>query len=147
MWREGEPVKMSIIASERLKRRDVLEWQPSEEQEQAAVIEWTIIMDKQLPELRLLFHVPNGAERHPAVAAKLKKQGVKAGVPDLFLPVARGGWHGLFVEMKKRKGGRVSDAQKQWISDLEGEMYRCVVANGAEEACDAIFKYLTEVEQ
>ena len=143
---KGGPIKMSIIAEERMKRRDVLSWQPSEEQEQAAVMEWAAIMERQIPELRLLFHIPNGAERHPAVAAKLKRQGVKAGVPDLFLPVARGGWHGLFVEMKKRQGGRVSDVQKQWIADLEGEMYRCVVAHGEEEACDVIFKYLTENE-
>ena len=144
---QGGPIKMSIIAEERLKRRDELAWQPTEEQEQAAVMEWTILMERQLPELRLLFHIANGAERHPAVAAKLKKQGVKPGVPDLFLPVARGGFHGLWIEMKRKKGGRVSDEQKAWISDLEGQMYRCFVAHGAEEACDELYRYLTETEQ
>ena len=118
----------------------------TEEEEQAAVIEWAVWMEKQLPELHLLFHIPNGAERHPAGAAKLKKAGVKPGVPDLFLPVARGGFHGLWIEMKRRKGGRVSDEQKQWLADLEGEMYRCFVAHGAKEACDEIYRYLTETE-
>jgi len=143
----GGAIKMSIIAEERIKRGDCLSWQPSEEEEQAAVMEWTVLMEKQFPELRLLFHIANGGERHPAVAAKLKKTGVKKGVPDLFLPVARGGFHGLWVEMKRRKGGTLKPEQKQWIADLEGEMYRCVVAHGCEEACDAIYKYLTEVEE
>ena len=138
---------MSIIASERIKRQEGIAWQPTEEEEQAAVMEWTALMAKQHPELRLLFHIPNGSDRHPAVAAKLKRQGVKPGVPDLFLPVARGGFHGLWIEMKRRKGGRVSDEQKQWIADLEGEMYRCCVAHGAEEACDMLYRYLTETEQ
>ena len=147
MWTEGGVVKMSMVASERIKRTEGLNWQPSEEDEQAAVMEWTVLMEKQLPELRLLFHIANGGERHPAVAQKLKKAGVKKGVPDLFLPVARGGFHGLWIEMKRKKGGRVSDEQKQWIADLEGEMYRCFVAHGAEEACGELFRYLTEAEQ
>ncbi len=138
---------MSKVAEERVKRGEGTSWQPSEDEEQTAVMEWTVLMEKQLPELRLLFHVANGGERHPAVASKLKRMGVKKGVPDLFLPVPRGGFHGLWVEMKRKKGGRVSDEQKAWIEDLEGQMYRCVVAHGCEEACDAIFKYLTEAEQ
>ena len=77
---KGGPTKMSIIAEERLKRQDVLAWQPSEEGEQAAVFEWVTLMRYQFPELDLLYHCPNGADRHPAVAAKLKRQGVASGV-------------------------------------------------------------------
>lgn len=138
----GGVVKMSIIASERIKRGDGLQWQPSEEEEQATVMEWATLMRNQRPELDLLFHVPNGGDRHPAVAAKLKRTGVKKGVPDLFLPVARGGAHGLWIEMKKRKNGRVSPEQKEWLSALERQGYVCVVAHGSDEACDAIWNYL-----
>lgn len=133
---------MSVIASERIKRGDGLAWQPSEDEEQATVMEWAMLMRNQRPELDLLFHIPNGAERHPAVAAKLKKTGVKAGVPDLFLPVARGGAHGLWVEMKRRKGGKVSQEQRGWIEALQLQGYVCVVAHGSDEACDAIWSYL-----
>lgn len=133
---------MSIIAKRRIVTEAGIGWQPTEEQEQAAVIEWAILMEKQAPELALLFHIPNGAERHPAVAAKLKKQGVKPGVPDLFLPVARGTAHGLYVEMKRQKGGRVSEDQKAWMEALTQQGYVCVVAHGAEEACDVIWQYL-----
>ena len=75
-------------------------------------------------------------------ATVLKKTGVKKGVPDLFLPVARGGAHGLWVEMKRRKGGKVSPKQRSWIEALEGQGYVCVVAHGSDEACDAIWQYL-----
>lgn len=138
----GGVVKMSIIASERIKRGDGLQWQPSEEEEQATVMEWATLMRNQRPELDLLHHIPNGEYRHPAVAKRLKRLGVKAGVPDLFLPVARGGAHGLWIEMKKRKNGRVSPEQKEWLSALEQQGYVCVVAHGSDEACDAIWNYL-----
>lgn len=135
---------MSIIASERVKRTQETKWQPSEEQEQMAVIEWRDLMVNQFPELRLLIHIGNGEWRHPATAAKLKRMGVKAGVSDLFLPVARGGWHGLWVEMKRKKGGTLSLAQKDWIEDMTEQHYMAVRADGAEEACDVIYRYLTE---
>lgn len=133
---------MSIIA----KRIETISagqsWQPTEEQEQAAVMEWAMLMEKQAPELALLFHVPNGGVRHPGTAARLKKLGVKPGVPDLFLPVARGMAHGLYIEMKRQKGGRVSEDQKAWMEALTEQGYVCIVARGAEEACDAIWNYL-----
>ena len=138
---------MSIVASERVKRQDGLQWQPSEEEEQAAVMEWATLMRSQFPELSLLYHVPNGGWRAPATAAKLKAQGVKAGVPDLCLPVARGGWHGLYIELKRRKGGKVSSHQSEWLQELTYQHYYATVAQGAEEACDVIYRYLTETEQ
>jgi hypothetical protein len=95
----------------------------------------------ELSELRLLFAIPNGGARHPAVAGKLKAEGVKAGVPDLLLPVARRRWNGLFIEMKSAKG-RVSPAQKEWIDALDAQGYRCEVCYGAEAAFDAILGYL-----
>ena len=67
----------------------------SEAAEQEAVIAWCGWMEKQHPELKLLFHIPNGGSRNKAEAANLKAQGVKPGVPDLCLPVARCGYHGL----------------------------------------------------
>ena len=140
---KGGPIKMSIIAHERIARQMGTDWQPSEEQEQAAVIEWKILMMPQFPDLKWLHHVPNGGERHPAVAAKMKAQGVVPGVPDLDLPVARCGYHGLRIEMKRRKGGRLSEDQKEWIDGLNKNGYLAVVANGSDEACDIIYKYLT----
>lgn len=134
---------MSTIAKRRTVEKSGLEWQPTEEQEQAAVFEWVTIMAPQLPELNLLFHIPNGGWRAPATAAKLKAQGVKAGVPDLFLPVARGCYHGLWIELKRRNGGKVSTNQLDWINELNYQQYLALVAHGAEEACEILYKYLT----
>ena len=119
---------------------------PYEADEQKAVFEWIGYNIGRFPELRLCMHIPNGCYRNQREAHNLKLQGVRPGVPDLFLPVARGGWHGLFIELK-RKGGRVRPEQTEWIEALEGQMYRAVVCYGSEEACDVLYKYITETEQ
>ena len=138
---------MSIIAKRRTVGEAGPQWQPTEEQEQAAVFEWIVLMRNQFPELDLCFHIANGGLRSKPEAVRFKKIGVKPGVPDLFLPVARGGWHGLFIEMKRQKGGRLSDEQKAWIDALTAEHYLAVRADGAEQACEILYKYLTETEQ
>lgn len=115
---------------------------PSEAQEQATLFSWARMKLGKYPELRLLFHVANGGTRDPIEAKHLKDQGVKPGVPDLFLPVARGLWHGLFIELKRQKGGRVSDAQREWLTDLEREGYRAELACGWQEAAEIILEYL-----
>lgn len=115
---------------------------PTEAQEQTALFQWAAMMQGRIPELALLHSVPNGGSRHPIEAVHLKQQGVKAGIPDIFLPCARGGWHGLYIEMKRRKGGRVSIEQKKMMIALREQGYRVVVALGWEEARDAIMKYM-----
>lgn len=144
---KGGPIKMSIIAKRRVTVQDGINWQPTEEQEQAAVFEWVVLMEKQFPELACLFHIPNGGLRSKPEAVRFKRIGVKPGVPDLFLPVARGGWHGLFIEMKRQKGGKLSEDQKAWLDALTEQHYMAVRADGAEQACDILYKYLTETEQ
>lgn len=113
----------------------------SEAEEQTAVMEWSQLIIGKYPDIRLLFHIPNGGSRHPAEAAHLKAQGVKAGVPDLFLPVPRGGYHGLFVEMKTRDG-KISEAQRRWLHDLKDQGYAVAVCHGARAAIDTIQGYM-----
>lgn len=85
-----------------------------EDNEQMILIRWAQFESGRHPELSLLFHVPNGGKRSKVEAARFKAMGVQAGVPDLFLPVPRGAYHGLFIEMKAPKG-RTSNAQNTWI--------------------------------
>jgi hypothetical protein len=92
--------------------------------------------------LDLLYAIPNGGERNVLVAAKLKAEGVRAGVPDLHMPVARGGHHSLYIEMKKT-GGRLSDVQIRFIAALEAAGNKVVVAYGWKEAVEAIKQYLS----
>lgn len=113
---------------------------PSESQEQAVVIEWWRL---QCPRLdRLLFAIPNGGLRNKATAAKLQKEGVKAGVADLFLAIPASGYHGLFLEMKRRKGGRQSEEQRLFEADVTEKGYRYILAKGANEAISAIRNYM-----
>lgn len=107
----------------------------SEAEEQAAVVQYCDL--KHIP----VFHIPNGGSRNKAEAAHLKAQGVKPGVPDLFLPVAKGPYHGLFLEMKAVHG-RVSDHQKQWLSRLQQNGYGTAVCYGFDQAKAVIDHYI-----
>ena len=115
---------------------------PSEHSEQVALIRWAKMRSATLPELGLFFAIPNGGERHLFVAAKLKAEGVQSGVPDLMLPVARGGFHGLFIELKRMKGGRVTKQQTSWLNRLIRQGYSAVVCRGCHDAINQIEDYL-----
>lgn len=80
---------------------------PTEAQEQITLFSWAAV--QAIPELALLYHIPNGGSRHKAEAARLRAEGVRSGVPDLCLPVPRGGCHGLYIELKRLRGGRLSE--------------------------------------
>lgn len=114
----------------------------SEYEEQRAVIQWAEIAQKRHPELALLLHIPNEGKRSFAQTQALKNIGLRKGVPDLFLPVARGAYHGLWVEMKAR-GGRLSKEQGGWIESLRVQGYVAEVCYGAEDAVSVIKHYLS----
>lgn len=93
-------------------------------------------------EYGLILAIPNGGARHPAVAGKLKAEGVRAGVPDLLIPVARRGYHGLWLELKVTPN-KPSQAQLDWIRKLKAEGYRVVtVWDSVEAAMLEIESYL-----
>jgi VRR-NUC domain len=114
----------------------------SEHHEQACLMEWATLAASTLPQLHNLFAVPNGGHRHITVAMRMKAEGVKPGVPDLFLAWPSNGSPGLFIEMKNRVGGIVSKAQKEWRDRLTMCGYCVQVCKGWEEAKDAIVSYL-----
>lgn len=114
-----------------------------EHHEQVALFKWAKSEERRIPELALLFAIPNGGQRHPAVAAKLKAEGVKRGVPDTCLPVARGTFHGLWIELKA-EGGKATDAQSEWIKALNAQGYYACVCVGWESAKTTIEVYLDE---
>lgn len=115
---------------------------PNEDVEQAQLFAWAQYASGKYPELALMHHIPNGGKRGKAEAARFKLQGVKAGVPDIFLPSARGGCHGLYIELKRVKGGRVSAAQEEFIKALRAQGYRVAVCFGMEQAREVIVEYL-----
>ena len=114
---------------------------PSESQEQQQLVCWTDFMQHKYPELNLLYHIPNGGKRSKSEAARFKAEGVKSGVPDLCLPVARGGYHGLYIEMKKQ-GGVISADQSKWLHALSQQGYLTAVCYGSEAAEQILTEYL-----
>lgn len=116
---------------------------PTEAQEQMTLFSWAAMQSGKYPELKLLYHVPNGGSRHKAEAGRLRAEGVKAGVPDLCLPVARGKYHGLYIELKRQRGGRASEFQSAWLTALSAQGYKAALCCGWESAAETIIEYLT----
>lgn len=113
----------------------------TEHAHQVALFAWAAIESQVRTELKLLFAIPNGGLRNKAVAAQLKAEGVRAHVPDIFLPVARGPWHGLFIELKK-PGGVVAPGQTLMIEALLKQGYGACVCIGWDRAKEVIISYL-----
>lgn len=114
----------------------------SEDEHQASLFRWSELMTRQYPELRLMFHPPNGGLRTQRTAAKLRRQGVKPGVPDVVLPVPRHGFHGLFLELKRPGPHSTSPAQRAYVQALNEQGYLALVVVGWEAARDLITRYL-----
>lgn len=124
---------------------------PTEEAEQRALIQWA---DRtRLPRGcgsaftvgHYLLAVANGGARHKAEGGKLKAQGVRPGVPDLLFALPQRGrmaYAGLWIELKRQKGGSVSPSQREWHERLTQAGYAVVVARGWEEAVQQIRDYL-----
>lgn len=115
---------------------------PTEDEEQISLMQWAAVMSGRYPELRLMYHIPNGGARSKPEAARFKAMGVKKGVPDIHLPVARGQHHSLYIELKRQRGGRPSDEQKQWIKDLRAQGNAALVCEGWRQAAATIEQYL-----
>lgn len=112
-----------------------------EHREQEALFQWAAINRKKYPVLSLMFAIPNGGQRHIAVARKLKQEGVKPGVPDVCLPIARMGYNALYIEMKV-KPNKPTKMQLAWHDALMIEGNKVVVCYGWEDAVTVIEGYL-----
>lgn len=112
----------------------------SEDTEQIAVIQWAQYQIGAHPELKLLYHCPNGGSRNKAEAVKLKQMGVVAGIPDLCLPVPKGIYNGLYIEMKYNNG-RLEESQKKKLKELAAVGHYCAVCYGADEAIKILKEY------
>lgn len=133
-----KPVAIKLFKQKPVRAKSI----DREGQEQAALMAELSI---RMPEVAdLIFHVPNGGHRVKAVAAKLKAQGVKAGIPDLVLPMARGGFFGLYIEFKATppNDAAISSSQHERIRKLNAQGYLAVVCRGHFDAVEQIRAYL-----
>lgn len=113
----------------------------SEDTEQINVIQWAGWNTGKYPELKWLYHVPNGGSRNKQEAVKLKQMGVKAGVSDLCLPYPKGLYCGLYIEMKFGNN-RQQDTQKEFLADMTAAGHFVATCYSAEEAVKVIEEYL-----
>lgn len=132
----------------------------AEHHEQAALIAWAerarglYMLDRadDFSALDMLFAIPNaggfsgGFRANVVRVQRLRREGVRSGVPDLMLAVPFGRWPGLFIEMKRADGGAgASKAQRGFITCLQRVGYLAVVCNGFEEARIVIQSYLSDI--
>lgn len=130
---------------------------PTENEEQAHLFREAALHVDQYPELALIFSIPNGSYKSGSAQRIFKATGLKRGVPDLMLPCHRpranpaaattdkhplATYAGLFLEIKRTRGGVVSPEQAGWIANLEAQGYRACVCYGWEAAWDLIVRYL-----
>jgi hypothetical protein len=119
---------------------------PSEDDEQIAFAQY--LEFRRIP----FYAVPNGGKRvkrknkkgewYSPEAQKLKAMGVQAGVPDVVIVVARGGFHGFYLELKRREKWKIDDKQIEWAKTLTREGYWHQYAYGCEDAIRKTEHYL-----
>lgn len=117
--------------------------EPTEHQIQTAIVEWanTFYLICPFKVSHHLIAIPNGGYRNKSEAIRLKKEGVKSGVSDLFLAYPSRGFHGLWIEVKKISG-KLSNDQKNWLDMVNACNYKGVVIYGVSQGIHAIKDYL-----
>ena len=107
----------------------------------AVIFRWAVL---QPPEsgIRLMMHIPNGGYRKPSEAARFRTLGVLAVVHNILTLVPRGGYQGLWIAIKQRRGGRMSGEQAGWIDVLKKQCYVCAVCHGCKTAVAVIYGYM-----
>lgn len=113
----------------------------SETTEQITLFNWAERTKSILPELALMYHVPNEGKR--TNGGILKAAGLKSGVPDIVLPVSNNGFRGLYIELKFGKN-KTTKAQEDYMALLKEQNYKTAVCYGFEEARETILQYLSE---
>jgi hypothetical protein len=116
----------------------------TEHQEQAALCKYLGFRNIRF------YSIPNGVflkdkKSSYKIMSKLKAEGLSKGICDLCIPVPTKKYHGLYIEMKRLKGGAVSEEQKEWLDYLNSVGYKAIVCKGYNEAIEQVELYLKEV--
>lgn len=115
---------------------------PTESEEQQALFQWAKYKEGQYPEIKLMHHIPNEGKRTISAGAKLKREGLVSGVPDICLSVPKGKYHSLYIELKRVKYSKVSKEQEEYIKMLNMYDNFAIICYGWEEAAKVIEWYL-----
>lgn len=129
-----KPTRKKRVPSLLRRSKSPVEANPLEETDQLALVQW----------LRLhnicFHHSPNGGYRHKVTAVRLKAMGASSGFPDIIIldppPAYCGLYHSVAIELKRKKGGVLSDTQSTWLEKLNKRGWCCKVAHGLDEAIE-----------
>ena len=119
------------------KKEFLLEWQ-----HQAKIFKWAEHYALENKLIKVLNGSLNGVRLSIGQATKAKRTGMKKGFPDIFLPVPKNDYHGLFIELKREFSGTVSKEQKIWLLALNRQRYLAMVCKGSDDAINLIKQYL-----
>gem|GEM_PF-821401 len=123
---------------------------PLEKDEQAQLFRWASYAVVTHPELVTLHAIPNaggyvgGFQNNMQRVLAMKREGMRAGVPDVHLPHARGKYHSFYIELKRigATASATSDRQRDWHERLRAAGNAVAVCRGWEAARDALLAYL-----
>jgi len=122
--------------------------QRREHNEQVLIFKWAGMQGNVYPELELLFAIPNasyGSSKRDIIRGMyFKSEGRKSGVPDICLPVPKGKYHALYIELKASKGSKIRPTQKKWLEALKKAGNYTKICYGSEDAIKTIKDYLTQ---
>jgi len=124
---------------------------PTEHQIQCAIVEWANIVDspyvhstKDLIHKKIgdfLIKNANEGKRSWAQGKKMKKEGLKKGVSDLFLAIPASNSAGLWIEVKTIKG-KISESQEEWLRLMNFAGYGTALIRSVDEGIKTIKNYL-----
>lgn len=100
------------------------------------------VLQLQEDRIRLMLHIPNGGYQKPSEAARFRAMGAQAVVHNIFTLVPRGGYQGLWIAVKRRRGGRVSVEQARWMDALKKQGYACAVCYSWDAVFTVIQSYM-----
>lgn len=115
---------------------------PSEDQLHMAVAEWVVLNEPRWPDLKFMYHCPNGGMRNKAVAGKLKAMLVRKGISDLILPIRRAQKIGLIIELKVGNK-QPTPEQQAFLDRMTVEGWYCSVCRTPEDAIGRIAGYIS----
>lgn len=119
----------------------------TESEEQRAYFRMLSVELWRYPNLSMAFHVPNEGKRTQITGGRMKYEGMVKGVPDIFIDTPCGGFHGCRIELKRRKGYKISSEQKEWIRNLNEQGYAAAFCYGWEDAWRFTQAYLDSDRQ
>jgi len=114
-----------------------------EHEEQVAFFDYVDIMMNSNPDYENIFAIPNAGKRSIGAGSYYRAEGLRAGVPDVFVAVPNAKFPGLFMEFKYKKG-KTTEQQEQWLNRLSRVGYACVIVRSSDAAIRVVDKYLRD---